>query len=341
MADSLNDFYQQLNADIQAPHCIIPSAPDQPVSDIIAPLHHYGLLQIQGPDAATFLQGQTTCDVLGISEGTATYGGYCTPKGRLLSSFLLARSDEQTYLLRMRESIVEPSKQAFGKYIVFSKAEQTILNDQVIAIGLYGEKAANLISQTLGACPDKALGFINHDGHTVIQLDDAGQMFECWIAIDQLSKLWPALSEGLTVVGSDHWEYLTIQAGLGEVTEQTIESFIPQMLNYEFTGHINFQKGCYTGQEVVARLHYKGTAKRRLFRCRYQGEAVAPGTELLKEGSDQSIGNIVNCIEHAAGHCECLAVITVSDIENNTAIVTKNGYQLEPLTLPYAITNEA
>jgi len=341
MADSTNHFLNQLNADFDEPHCIIAGDLEKPQTNIIAPLHHYGLLQIKGTDAASFLQGQTSCDVLPIPNGNASLGGYCTAKGRLLSSFLIAASDDETFQLRMRRSIVESTKEAFAKYIVFSKAEQSNLSEAVIVVGLSGEKASECIKNTFGDRPKGQLAFTNKMGNTVIQLDDQSTVFECWICAEQIEQIWPDLSKGLTVVGSDHWEYLTIQQGLAEVTSETIETFIPQMLNYEFTGHINFQKGCYTGQEVVARLHYKGTAKRRLYRCSYTGNPEQSGSDIFKQGNDQAIGTVVNCIELTPQLCEMLATITVKDIDNNETIVTKNGYQLKPLGLPYAITNEA
>ena len=162
-------------------------------------------------------------------------------------------------------------------------------------------------------------------------------MFECWILSSQLGALWPDLSANLEILGSRSWELLTIREGLGEVTVETQEMFIPQMLNYQITGAVNFTKGCYTGQEVVARMEYRGKLKRPMYRIKTASGALLPGDELYNPTGEQSIGNIVNSVPLDDCHSEALAVITSKDVEMGCVVVGKEKAVVEILSLPYEL----
>ena len=137
-------------------------------NNFIAPLSHYGFLAIAGADAAKFLQGQTTCDVSKVDAALSCAGAYTTPKGRMISSFQLTQSDAETYLLRMRADIVESTKAVFGKYIVFSKAEQQNASEDYIAIGLCGDQAKAAVSNAFAACPCDVHQVVNHQGNLAL-----------------------------------------------------------------------------------------------------------------------------------------------------------------------------
>ena len=308
-------------------------------NNFIAPLTHYGFLQIAGPDTAKFLQGQITCDVGNVNDELSCAGAYTTPKGRMVSSFQLAQTDVDSYLLRMRADIIESTKAVFGKYIVFSKAEQQNASEDYIAIGLGGDLATALVNKTFAGCPNKAHQVINHQGNLAIQIDTAGRLYECWIKTAQLETLWPLLSEGLELQGSRQWELQLIQLGLGEVSAKTVDSFIPQMLNYQITGAVSFTKGCYTGQEVIARLQYKGKLKRSMYRIRVATEKLTAGTDLYSTG-EQSIGNIVNSVTIDNKHSEALAVIASKEVDKGSVVAGTNRATIEVLELPYALSND-
>ena len=308
--------------------------------NFIAPLSHYGFLAIGGPDTAKFLQGQTTCDVAKVDEALSCPGAYTTPKGRMVSSFQLGRTDAESYLLRMHADIVESTQAVFGKYIVFSKAEQQNASDSYIAIGLCGDQAQAAVSKAFGNYPNAINQTVNHQGNLAVQIDEAGRLYECWIKASDIETLWPLLSEGLAPHGSNHWQHQLIQLGLGEITTQTIDSFIPQMLNYQITGAVSFTKGCYTGQEVVARMEYKGKLKRPMYRIKVAAVDLQPGTDLYSTNGEQSIGNIVNSVTMDDQHSEALAVITTKEVDQGTVVVGTDRATIEVLSLPYAITND-
>lgn len=325
----------------QQHHSHVADTAVEPADNLITVLSHYGFLAINGPDSATFLQGQTTCNLNEVSPLQSRAGAYCTPKGRMLSSFHIASLDLEQYLLRMRRPLVENTRTVLAKYIVFSKAEQTNASDDYLAIGLHGDMAKTAINNSFGACPNGQHKTLTSAGNIVIQLDQTGQNFECWLRTEQLATLWPKLSEGLELQGSQSWELLAIRRGEGEVTAATIEAFTPQMLNYQLTGAVSFNKGCYTGQEVVARLHYKAKLKRQMYRIRLDAAPLQPGQPLYRDSGEQSIGDIVNAVSLNNNQTEALATISVKEVGQKTLFVDSNEVNFEVLSLPYAINNDA
>jgi folate-binding protein YgfZ len=324
----------------QQQHTVVTNNADNS-DNIIMPLSYYGFLAINGEEAAKFLQGQITCDVNTVTHEHSTNGAYCSPKGRMVSSFRLASVDPEKYLLRMRNNIVANTQSVFAKYIVFSKAEQFDTSSEYQAIGLFGSRARAAINAAFGSSPEQANGCVNHKGQLAIQLDDDGLMYECWVNTSDIKALWPKLSQGLNLEGSRRWEQLTIAHGNGEITAETIDMFIPQMLNYQVTGGISFTKGCYTGQEVVARMQYKGKLKRPMYRVKFKGQPLIPGTNLYSPQSEQSIGNIVNSVCINDDKHESLAVITSKAVEQGPVLAGADRVTLEHLPLPYAISNDA
>jgi folate-binding protein YgfZ len=279
-----------------------------------------------------------TCNLNDVSETTSRPGAYCSAKGRMHSSFQLACSDRDNYFLRMRRPLVASSLAVLAKYIVFSKAEQINACDNFVVFGLFGEKVAAAIKKSFGSSPNSLHHSVCHEGNIALQRDDEGNCFECWIKIDAVATFWPILSDGLTLQGSQSWELLMIRQGLGDVTEATVDSFIPQMLNFHTIGAVSFSKGCYTGQEVVARMQYKGKLKRHMYPIRIDGKNLSAGDSLYEKEQKQSIGTIVNSVALDTGGAEALAVITIKDVQNNHVIVWPNGAGIEVLSLPYAIT---
>ncbi len=336
---SLNSFFTQLSITLNDQyHSHVDTDSVEPDDNMIAVLPHYGLLAINGPDTAKFLQGQTTCNLDEIDDTHTRPGAYCTPKGRMVTSFQLARLNSENYLLRMRRPLVESSQAVLAKYIVFSKAEQYNASDKYLVVGLHGDKAKAAINTAFGTTPKGLHESVINDGNIAIQLDQTGKTFECWVLADNVPTLWPTLSDGLHLQGSQSWELLAIRHGQGEVTEQTTEAFTPQMLNYQITGAVSFTKGCYTGQEVVARLHYKGKLKRHMYRIMVEASPLSPGATIYNSTGEQRIGEIVNAVSLNDHQTEALAVIAHKDIEENTLTTDT---KIKVLSLPYAINSDA
>lgn len=308
---------------------------DLVTDNIISPLSHYGLLAIDGPDTAKFLQGQTICDLKQVDETHSRPGGCCTVKGRLYSSFHIAQISNEHYRLRIRKDIIEDTQQRLAKYIVFSKAEQRQLSESHLVIGLKGAQSKTNLETVFGGCPEHVNDSLAI-GDTIIVCSSENH-YECWLTVDNAKQSWQALAKGLNLVDSNAWELITIGNGNAEITALTQEMFIPQMLNYQITGAVSFTKGCYTGQEIVARMQYKGKLKRRLYRVGFTtNQPVQAGDEITTEQA-KSIGNLVNIARRDDQYMEALAVITCDQISNNNLSLAKSQANLEILSLPYAI----
>lgn len=301
-------------------------------TDTIIPLSHYGLLAIAGADAEKFLQGQITCSAAEVTTTLSSPGAYCTPKGRMLTSFQLVRIEADRFLLRMRRDLLSTAAQAFSKYIVFSKAKLAQADD-LIGIGLHGPNTAALLRELIGDKPGAINATTAGAGGFVLQRDSEGTWFECWMPGQAAQDFWQRAQAQCTAVGTRYWHWLAIRAGLAEVCAATVEAFIPQMLNYHLTGAVNFKKGCYTGQEIVARAYYRGQVKRHLIRAALNGAAPAAGAA-ISDANGRAVGTVVNSVAVTTGAAELLGVCAGDDGVDNLRI---EGANLQPLALPYAI----
>jgi folate-binding protein YgfZ len=312
-----------------------------PAAIAIVPLANYGVLAVEGIDGAKFLQGQLTCDVLGVDGERATPGAYCTQKGRMLTSFELLRREENHYWLRMRADVIDNTARTLGKYIVFSKAKLRV-RDDVVGFGLHGQGATDLLGELLGADtaalaaagPDRTLAI---GDNLLLQRDTAGAWVECWLPAAAAADFWRRCAPRCSPAGTAFWRGLVIRSGFGEVCAATAELFIPQMLNYHLNGAVNFKKGCYTGQEIVARTHYRGQVKRhvQLAQC----EAAQPPLPAAEVAGAEGrvIGNVVDAVPLAAGRCELLVVVADGDSAPVPMQLADGGATLTPFPLPYAI----
>lgn len=302
----------------------------------ITPLTHYGLVSIEGPDSAQFLQGQTTCDIRQIDDRQSVNGAYCSIKGRVLANFHAARIHDTRYLLRMDTRLTHLTLTTWQRYIVFSKAELHNVSTDYWLFGLYGSQAAAVVESLWGHYPQVLFGRVS-DGHSIaIQLDSQGQRFECWVTANRAQQYWHELNQHMPSVGSKAWELLNIREGIADITETTSGLFIPQMLNYPQTGVVNFKKGCYTGQEVVARMQYLGKPKRQLVRAVVASDSITAGSQLYGASGTKSIGTVVNAAAIGQQQTELLAVVTAADVEKDQVYLQPGHWPLELLPLGHS-----
>ena len=301
-------------------------------------LENEGLLHIAGPDALTFLQGQTTCDTRKVDPEHALPGAYCTPKGRMVCDFLLVQLGAEHYGLRMRDDVIAPAAAAFSKYIMFSKAELDAARKDWQVAACWGEEVKAELAASGFAVPAARYESASGDGYTLVQVDDRGEQIEIYIDSQSQPSHIKTLQQALDAGSAEQWQALQIEAGIGRVEGPTSGEFLPQMLNYDITGHVSFNKGCYTGQEIVARLHYRGKAKRRLYLAQLDNSGPLPaGTDLFSPASEQSGGTVVNSAPTAAG-CICLVSATEAAIAGGLR-TGESDSELVPGTLPYALND--
>ncbi|MDG4552595.1 MAG: folate-binding protein [Candidatus Contendobacter sp.] len=310
--------------------------------DICSDLSCRGLIGAQGPDADSFLQGQLTCDVREVTPNRSRIGAYCTPKGRALACPRLFRREEVLYLALPR-ALVEPTLTRLRRYVLRAKARLEDASDDWTRIGVAGPNAALLLTQQLGVVPQVANSVVRAPADsrdiTVIRLPGSTPRFELHGPLAAMQALWTRIDADVTFTGPEPWRLLDILAGTPAVYPETVEAFVPQMLNLQLLDGIGFQKGCYTGQEIVARTHYLGKLKRRMVLARVDSPTPPhPGDPLFSPQTDasQSAGQLADACPHPDGGYAVLAVALIECAERGTLCLNDIGgpaLRLEPL--PY------
>ena len=310
---------------------------------LYAKLDQESLLHLRGPDALSFLQGQVTCDTRKLDASVALPGALCTVQGRVVGDFLLCALGENHLALRLRRDVRATMAAVLAKYIVFSKAELEPQREDWQVLACWGPAAGAAVLDSFGTRPKGKYGASSGDGFAIVQTDDAGQQFELYLQADAVPVLMQKLGERMDTGSEADWQALQIANGIARIEGGTSGEFIPQMLNYDVTGHISFNKGCYTGQEVVARMHYRGKPKRRLYRAAIAagdfptGLQVAAGDPLFSGGSSQAAGNVINAVPEADGRLLLLVTATTQGNETGLHLSAADGPLLHIDSLPYAV----
>ncbi len=302
-------------------------------------LEEEALLRVSGPDTLAFLQGQLTCDTRTLSPSRALPGAFCTPQGRVTGDFLLCRQGPEQVLLRLRRSVAGIFAAALGKYMVFSRATLDGDDGDWQVLALWGEGAGGVIRDLGGSDPGARYGAVMGEGWQLVQVDESGQQFECYLhssAAGLLSKLGARAGRA----DAGRWRALQIAGGVPRIEAGTSGEFLPQALNYDLTGHVSFNKGCYTGQEIIARLHYRGRPKRRCHPATLpEGAAAAPapGTPLYRPGGTQAAGDVLNAEVDEAGRVALLVTAAGADLQSGLHLGSPEGPRLRAGTLPHPL----
>lgn len=305
--------------------------------NILADISHLGILEISGEDAVTFLQGQVTNDVKQLNGHTSQYAGYCTPKGRLLALFLAFAHADHLHL-QMPAELIEPIMKRLKMYVMRSKVSIIDKSADIVCLGLAGPSADKQLQNLLGACPNEAHALITLEKATLLRLPDALPRFLIFTNATHAENIWQALANDAVKVGKSVWDYLEIQSGIPEVVTATQEAFVPQMLNLDVLNGINFKKGCYTGQEIVARTHYLGKIKRRTLLAHLESNtSPQAGENLQLKGAEEPIGQIVRVAPAPQGGFDVLAEIRLECLEDSNTKVVWQNQALMFRTLPYAL----
>nr|WP_314562694.1 folate-binding protein YgfZ [uncultured Pseudomonas sp.] len=299
-------------------------------------LSHEGVLAVRGADAAKFLQGQLTCNLNYLSETQASLGARCTQKGRMQSSFRILLQGDGV-LLAMATELLEPQLADLKKYAVFSKSK---LTDETAAWERFGLVSADQALASLGLeLPAETDSVARSD--VLIAIRVSSERAELWVPAEQAKAVHEQLAKQLKETDLNDWLLGQVRAGIGQVMPQTRELFIPQMLNLQAVGAVSFKKGCYTGQEIVARMQYLGKLKRRLYRLSLNtAEMPEPGTPLFSPSHTSSIGEVV-IAANADQTVELLAVLQAEAADSGDVhLGTLEGPSLQLLDLPYTLDRD-
>ncbi len=296
-------------------------------------LSDWGLIRAQGAEAASFLHGQLTQDVQQLDERSARLAGYCSAKGRLLASGVLWRSGSDGFLLACSADVLPATLKRLSMFVLRAKCK---LSDAAPSQSLCGLAGAPASAWLGAAAPTSPWQCNDVAGGQVIRLPDALGLARYLLAlpVDAPAPALPALSP-------EAWQWLEVSSGVARIVAATAEQFVPQMINFEIVGGVNFQKGCFPGQEVVARSQYRGTIKRRAFV--FASDAAAqPGQEVFHSAdAQQPAGMVVNAASFAGSHV-ALVEVKLAALDGGTLhLGAADGPTLTRTAQPYNVPLEA
>jgi folate-binding protein YgfZ len=303
-------------------------------------LPDWGVIRAVGADAASFLHGQLSNDVSHLGPAQARLGAYCTPQGRMLASFIYARPGADEFWLACSADVLAPTLKRLSMFVMRAKAKLTDASTDLTVLGLVGAPAAAWLGND---APARAWDRLDRDGAMVIRLPDSGlggATIDRWFWIGPAAQAGSVLG-ALPALSAAHWQRLEVRSGVVPVVAQTSGQFVPQMLNYELVGGVDFKKGCYPGQEIVARSHYLGKLKRRAFLL--AGDTpMAPAQEVFwSEDPGQPAGVVARGAVDGQRYL-ALAELKIAVTRSGTLHLGQaDGPELRVLPLPYALPHDA
>jgi tRNA-modifying protein YgfZ len=301
-------------------------------NNILCDLSHLGLLEISGADAVTFLQGQVSNDVKLLVGNNAHYSAYC-----MLALFLAFAHFGHIHLQFNRE-LLEPIMKRLKMYVMRSKVEIKDVSDSIIKFGINGPQAASMLEGVFSSIPMQEYELVTLENATLLKLPTVhGTRFEVFTDATNAPTIWNALKTNCKVLEKPYWDWLEIQAGIPDITLKTQEQFVPQMLNLDILNGINFKKGCYTGQEIVARTHYLGSVKRRTYLAAIQADSAPQAGDKVLDAARNEVGQLVRVATNAENSFDVLAEMRID--AQQTGNVAWNGAVLEFKDLPYRLTD--
>lgn len=307
--------------------------------NVFADLSDITVIAAHGRDIQTFLQGQFSNDVTNVSASRSQLSSYCTPKGRMLANFRLFARDDGIYIA-LPAALSETFLQRLRMFVLMSDVTLEDVSENFIHLGVSGPDAPAELEAALGEVPRSVDDALTLGECTLIRTPGIHPRFEVYGPLECMKKLWQALNVRGAPVGPPAWGLLRVMAGIPMIQPGTSEAFVPQMANMELINGVNFKKGCYPGQEVVARMQYLGKLKRRMYLGRIAAEPPPePGAELYAaDGGEQAVGRIVEAYPHPDGGCMALAVVQIGSMNAGTVhLGAADGPAFEPAGLPYEL----
>ena len=312
---------------------LTPSAP----LNGIAHLPHLGIIRAAGADAASFLHNQLTNDVLLMKDGQCRLAAFCNAKGRMQASFVVYKRSAEEVLLICRKDLIAQTVKRLSMFVMRAKAKLSDASDEFQMRGLAGDALAQALS---GLSSEAALTVEPWQRHTV----QAADVLTLYPALGHARALWIAPKDVALPTGpalnAEMWQVGEVMSGIAWVELATFEAFVPQMLNYESVDGVNFKKGCYPGQEIVARSQFRGTLKRRAFIVQ-SPVVMTAGQEVFSSlDATQPCGLVAQAASDGAGHV-AVVELQLSATENSSLhLGAAAGPVLSLLPLPYALRDD-
>lgn len=308
---------------------------------VVAPLPGLAFLDADGADAIAFLHGQLSNDVAGLAPGAAEWATYNTPKGRMFATMLIWRpASGPVCRIVLAADLAEPVRRRLSMFVLRSKVTLAAPDPALAAIGVGGPAARDAVRAALGVDPEP-MRAVPFDGGTAVGLADGRVLVA--VPADRAETTLGALTAHATLSDETVWRWLAIRAGVAQVTLATQERHVPQTANWEVLGGVSFTKGCYPGQEIVARSQHLGILKERAHPFHTAAPPPAPATPLYSRAfGEQACGSVVDAVALPDGGSDLIAVVQLAALDSgDVRLGAPDGPALERLPLPYALPASA
>ena len=305
---------------------------------IVAPLTHLSLIRVTGPDAESFLQSQLSNDIAQMDAEHTRLAAYCDPKGRMLALFRIFQRDGD-FFLQVPAALVPDTLVRLRQFVMRAKVTLADVDTELVQLGLSGPNAADRLETAIGVTQMATETVATKADTTVLRLPEVAPRFVLIAPMATAESLWRTLGRNTTRAGTHAWNWLEIAAGIPTILPATRGEFVPQMANLDLIGGISFTKGCYPGQEIVARLHYLGRLKQRMVLAHIDtGPCPHPGDPIYTPDlPGQTTGQIVNAAPAPDDGFDLLAVVPITSTNaGNLHLGTADGPHLTLRPLPYA-----
>jgi folate-binding protein YgfZ len=251
----------------------------------------------------------------------------------MLALFLAFAHYDHVHLQLPKELVASIAKR-LKMYVMRSKVEIIDVSESIIKIGLSGQNAADLLKPHFSTIPENNYELVSLENGAVLKLPGALPRYEIFTDLNSGKLIWNDLCQHTTAVGAPCWDWLEIQAGIPEVTLNTQEQFVPQMLNLDLLGAINFKKGCYTGQEIVARTHYLGKVKRRTHLAQLNAKVQPKAGDDVFNDAGEAVGKVVRSAITAMDSYDLLVEIRLESVESGKVFIEGIALTIKPLPYP-------
>ena len=313
------DFLKSNNAAISDNLKIQFPTKQQAATNSITALAHLAIIKITGKDAAQFLQGQLTCNVNDLTDSNSFFAAFCNAKGRAISTLLILKNADE-FLVVLPVELVEKVSNKLKMYILRADVQLHDVSNKFCLIGINTDNA-----ELLASFPKDSFAMTN--GSEITIKFPVNNRYLIISPVDHAPTLWTRLTtdHGLIACNSDSWLYQDISSGIPWLTQASSEQYIPQMLNIDKLGGISFKKGCYTGQEIIARTHFLGKAKRELFLAECNSDTILDEkTHIMTDESEKAIGHILAFQSNNQNH-RILVVLPIADVNLKNLILNNSN----------------
>ena len=306
-------------------------------------LQQLALVAVNGADAVDFLQGQLTNDVRQVTDTRSQPSAWCSPKGRVLTDFLVLRHDGQL-LLQLPQTLLQATLERMRMFVLRARVTLEDVSVSLRRLGVVGDGAESRLSDLFGPLPANTGVSRTREGITIVRLHGTRPRYEIIGSADALLPFERARLEIAPGAGVDAWTHLNIESGVAEIGPATSDAFVPQMINLDRIGGVSFTKGCYVGQEIVARTQHLGRIKRRMYRAHLSGGTPVIAGDTLKASTSATpfSAQVVNAVPAPAGGFDLLTVIAIEQAEklNDNGVTLDDGSRFSLQSLPYALEDE-